>query len=86
MTLSDFYGNIACSTTLEVQSAYNGKLLCKNYRHDKHGHLSNREVRSVWAEIRTSKGTFGNYAHPVLCVYVDGHEEYVKEHAPKGGG
>ena len=83
MNLGEFYDTLARSSAVEVQSAYNGKLLCKSYRPEKHSHLSNRQIIRVWAEMRVSKGVFGNYAKPIICVFVDGHEEFVKEYGER---
>ena len=77
MTLEDF--NILCRGEIQVISGFNGKILCRNFKNTKHKELGNREVLSVWTEIRlASDVTFSSWAKPIICVYVDGAEEYKK--------
>lgn len=84
MTLSEFY-KFYCKSELKVMSAFNGKVLCRNFIPEKHKGIADREVRSVWAEIKSSSNySFGNYAKPIICVFVDGRKEY-EETFRKGG-
>ena len=84
MTLSEFYEH-HCKSDLKVLSAFNGKVLCRNFNPQKHVEIADREVHSVWAEIVvTTRCSFGNYAKPIICVYVDGRKEY-EETVAKGG-
>lgn len=74
MTLEEF--NTLCHGEIQVISGFNGTILCRNFKNTKHKELGNREVLNVWTEIRTTKDTcFGNWAKPIICVYVDGAEE-----------
>ena len=68
-----------CASPLKVYSAYNGKVLCHSYNKDKHKHLNEREVQKLWSDIVVSKGGYSPYATAVLCVYVDGTQEYEEE-------
>lgn len=78
MTLQEFR-EYHCRSELKVMSAYNGKVLCKDFNEKKHAHLADREVHSVWAECVSTKGLgFGNIAKPIICVYVDGKPEAEK--------
>lgn len=84
MTLYGFYEHYSVPTCdIKVLSAYNGKLLCKRYNPQKHGHLNSREVSSIWADVQVVKGTFCSIAKPILCLYVDGREEYEEEQRKK---
>lgn len=78
MTVAEFF-KFHCRSELKIMSGYNGKILCKSFNPNKHESIGQREVSSVWAEIKPKKGTFGNVAEPIICAYVDGHEEYKKE-------
>ena len=85
MTVSEFYKQY-CHSELKVLSAFNGKVLCHNFNLKKHESIADREVSSVWAEIKVSANlSFSNYAKPIICVYVDGRKEY-EEEMMKGGG
>lgn len=76
MTLSEFYKHY-CKSELKVLSAFNGKVLCRNFNPNKHENIADREVHAVWAEVSVAPHfTFGNYAEPIICVYVDGRKEY----------
>lgn len=76
MKLSEFY-ECFCKSELKVLSAFNGKVLCHNFNPKKHESIADREVNTVWAEIKVSPNySFGNYAKPIICVYVDGRKEY----------
>ena len=84
MTVSEFHKHY-CHSELKVLSAFNGKVLCHNFNPKKHESIADREVSSVWAEIKVSANlSFSNYAKPIICVYVDGRKEYEEEKA-KGG-
>lgn len=80
MTLQELYSfgnrrNIICA-----KSAYNGKILCKKFIPTKHAKIAQREVSSIWAEIRLlgSEGSGHPMAQAILCCYVDGREECEK--------
>jgi len=61
---------------IEVKSGYNGKLLCRVYNDKKHSAISEREVTTVWPEIRATNGFgYDSYARPVICVFVHGSKE-----------
>lgn len=65
---------------LKVLSAYNGIVLCKAFDPKKHIKIGEREVCSFWAECVINKSiSYGNTAQPIICVYVEGSEEYKKE-------
>ena len=84
MILSEFY-EFYCKSELKVMSAFNGKVLCHKFNPKKHSGIADREVHTVWAEIKSSPNySFGNYAKPIICVYVDGRTEY-EETLEKGG-
>jgi hypothetical protein len=68
---------------LRLLSGYNGKILCRSYDTSKHKDLGEREVLSLWPDIRISDGSFGNWAKPVLGVYVDGYTEAEKDFQKK---
>ena len=72
-----------CRSTLKVLSAYNGKVLCFVFDETKHLEIAEREITSVWAEIKVTDSSFGNYAKPIMCAFVDGRIEYEKEMAKK---
>lgn len=78
MTLQELYSfcSYAYRNAICARSAYNGKILCKTFSPAKHAKLAQREVKSIWAEIRP----FGSSqsARAILCCYVDGYEEYEK--------
>jgi hypothetical protein len=70
---------------IEVRSAYNDKLLCRDFNPNKHKEIAIREITSVWSEIRTFNGIgFGNIAKPILCTYVVGDKEYEEDLIKKG--
>lgn len=76
MTVQELYD--VCESRLKIKSAYNGKVLCYNFKPDKHGNIGKREILAVWASIETEDIGFGNYASPIMCAYVEGSEEYKK--------
>lgn len=79
MTLEEF--NTLCHGEIKVISGFNGTMLCRDFKHTKHKELGNREILNVWTEIRTTQDAcFGNWAKPIICVYVDGAEECRKAH------
>ena len=80
MTVEQFHKCFA-NSPIKVMSGYNGKVLAKQYNPKKHKHISNREICSIWSEIevRNSSG-FTQIIRPILCVYVNGKEEYETEH------
>jgi hypothetical protein len=69
MTVKEFSELSHC--TIEVKSGYSGKILCRKYDCKKHHDISDREIISVWTEIRAiNGGGFSSYAKPVICVFV----------------
>ena len=85
MTLKEF-GAIA-QGNIKVRSAYNGKVLAKRFAPERHANIADREVSTVWAEVEATKSmTFSNIALPILCVYVNGYEEYLQEKGGEGDG
>lgn len=67
-------------TPIEVKSGFNGKVLCKRYDAKKHIEISDREIISIWAEIKVLNPACPSYAHSVICVYVHGGKEYDQKH------
>lgn len=65
-------------TSMKVMSAYNGKVLCHRFDPEKHPSIGEREVSSVWADLRILDGAFSKQCTPMLCVYADGTEECFK--------
>lgn len=85
MKLKEF-GEIAHGR-IKVRSAYNGKILARNFDPERHANIADREVSTVWAEVEATKSAaFSNIALPILCVYVNGREEYFQEHGGEGDG
>lgn len=78
MTVAEFKKHY-CQSKLKIMSGYNGKVLCQDYDDKKHPHIADREIDCVWAEIKIVKSTFGDYAEPIMCAYVDGKQEYMKD-------
>lgn len=76
MTVAEFSNYVPFSTTVEVKSGFNGKILCRSFNQKKHAEIGKREILDIWAEIRTIGDTFCNRAIPVICVYVDGSVEH----------
>ena len=72
-----------CRRPIKVLSAYNGKVLCYHFDNKKHIEIGEREFHCCWSEIKVGNSTYGNWANSVICVYVDGHEEYLKEDVEK---
>lgn len=72
-----------CKSPLRCISAYNGKILCHQFKAEKHTEIGEREILDVWADIQVTNSVFGNYARPILCCYVNGSKEYEKERARK---
>ena len=66
------------NTSMKVMSGYNGKVLCHRFDPGNHKEIGEREVRSVWADLRILDGVFGKQVTPMLCVYVDGSPEAFK--------
>ena len=79
MTVQEFYEKCECKSTLRVKSAYNDKVLCYDYKPDKHTEIGKRELNCVWADITVTNSGFGDYARPIMVCYADGAEEYRKE-------
>lgn len=78
MKLIDFAASIA-QTEIKVMSAYKGRVLCYRFKPEKHAAIGERELLSVWADFEIIDSGFGKCCQPILCAYVDGHEELVKE-------
>jgi hypothetical protein len=82
MTVNELAGMARCP--IEVKSGYNGKILCRGYNGKKHVSVADREVTSIWTEIRvTNGGGFSSFARPIICVYVSGEKEAAQ--AGEGG-
>lgn len=80
MKLSDFSEVCNGSFSIEVKSAYNGKVLARRFDKEKHPELCDREVVSCWPDIRARNG----FAQAVLCVYLHGDVELEEELKRKG--
>lgn len=65
---------------LRLLSGYSGKVLCYDFKPDKHKVLGERGILSVWSEIEVTHSPFGNSAQTYLCAYVNGRQEMLKEH------
>ena len=78
MTVQELFD--VSESRIKVMSGYNGKILCHEYSPDKHKVLSEREVVAVWSEMKVIASVYGNYAKAIMSVYVNGKEEYDKEH------
>lgn len=62
---------------IEVRSGYDGRMLCKAFNSKRHSNIAEREVTSVWTEIRViNGGGYDSFARPVICVFVYGDAEY----------
>ncbi len=80
MTLRDFLGLLSIThARVEVRSAYNDKLLCRNVWNGNHEDVMDREVRAIRPEIRADK----DFAHTIMFCYVDGMPELIAEMAKK---
>lgn len=79
MTLQELYSfcSYAYRNAICARSAYNGKILCKTLSPAKHAKIAQREVKSIWAEIRPLGSA--QSAQAILCCYVDGREECEKD-------
>lgn len=74
MTVKEF--SDLCHSKIKVMSGYNGKVLCKAFKPEKHTEIGEREIVSVWCEIEATKPSgYYNIALPVMCVYVYGAKE-----------
>lgn len=81
MTLKGLYEiGVRFYSLVEVRSGYNGKILCRNFDPKKHSEIGERELLSMWADIKKPSKSPGTEVYPVLCCYVDGGPEYEKEH------
>ena len=81
MTVNELYSEIGVRSPMKILDAYNGRVLCYNFRPDKEKHqaLGERRILDIWAEIRISQNAgFGNFADVILCAYVEGDPEYEK--------
>lgn len=83
MKMSELYDLIAYGErdSIQVRSAYNGKILCKRFNPEKHPSIAEREVRSLWPSIKIHPFGLSNSALPILECFVDGSPEYEKEHS-----
>ena len=82
MTVKQLYDVLGYSERLQVESAYNGKTLCKKFNPKKHNGIAEREVSTIYSAI--SIGFHTNYAGSYLRAMVVGDVEYNAEH-DKGG-
>lgn len=74
LTVGDFAK--ICQTDIKVMSGFNGKVLCKRFNPKKHTEIAEREIISVWSEIRANKPMgYRNAAFAEICVYVNGKKE-----------
>jgi hypothetical protein len=81
MTVNELCDNLSIQSPLKILSAYNGKVLCYDFKpgNEKHKEIGERKIDTLWAEMRFTKSSgFGNYADSVLCAFVDGYPEYEK--------
>ncbi len=76
MTVKELYDSINIHSELKVLSGYNNKILAYRYNDEKHHEIGEREIVSLWAELKVTNSTFGNSAKPILCCYVNGSKEY----------
>lgn len=80
MKLNDLLdANIKILSTLEVRSAYNDKVLCRNFDRKKHIEIGERELVSLCASTKKQGDDPSGWIYPVLYCYVDGRPEYEKE-------
>lgn len=78
MTLRDFLQLLSIThVPVEVRSAYNDKLLCRNVWRGNHEDIMEREVRAIRPEIRADN----ERAHAIIFCYVDGMPELNAEMA-----
>jgi hypothetical protein len=80
LTVKDIYSLCQGNCLLQVVSAYNNKVLCKNYHPDKHGKISNRVVYDIRPACKV-QGEIWCLAY--LVVSVNGKEEYEEEQRKK---
>jgi hypothetical protein len=79
MKVKEFCKLASWGEQVQVESAYNGKILCKNFKEEKHTEIAETVVCSVSTAIRL--GYHKNYASSYLRVMVCGDVEYEKENA-----
>lgn len=75
MTVLELYTNGKVKSDLRVLSGANGKVLCYKFNPTKHLEIGKRDIRAVWADITVTDFGFGNYARPIICVFVDGSRD-----------
>ena len=80
-TIEEVYGLVRNNCPFQVVSAYNGKILCKNYNPKKHTNISARVVYDI--EPCISVTNQGCYAKAYLRVSVNGWVEYEEEQRKK---
>lgn len=79
MTVKEFVDTMRVESTLKVLSGYNGKVVCRDFNKNKHIDIGEREIISVFADLLIKDIGFGKHAYPIICVYVNGYEEYKKD-------
>ena len=85
MILNDFSKKLATGGA-RVRSAYNGKILAFNFNPTKHSEtLGKREVVDITAEMILDKEGGQEIVYPVVCYWVNGRKEYLKEYLKKHG-
>ena len=80
-TVEEIYGLVANSCHIQVESAYNGKILCKAYNPKKHDEISARVVCSISPCFSLSKNK--DFARAYLRVFVNGFIEWEQERIKK---
>lgn len=87
MKLKELYeSGLRFHSPIEVRSGYNGKILCRKFDPKKHSELGERELLSMWADIKKPSNSPGMEAYPMLCCYVDGGPEYEREKGTEKDG
>lgn len=81
MTVQELYK--VSRSHIKIMSGYNGKVLCYQYSPEKHKKLSEREILSIWSEVKVITCSGGDYAKAIISVFVNGSEEYKKEREKK---
>ena len=59
-------------STIEVLDSHSGRVLCHNYKEEKHDRFADKEVISIWAKIKTE--TDESVARAILSIYVNRKE------------
>ena len=82
MTVNELYSELEIQSPMKILSAYNGRVLCHDFKPEKEEHkkLGERKLLDIWAEMRVIQNSgFGNRVDVILCAFVDGSQEYEKE-------